>query len=543
MSATVDIDVSSAVENRRAKLVAVTATGPIYLAPRASTVVRAASAFALYRELAQRAHDPKAEVVSSLAKRVRGKSADLAWVSQTLAASVGLVTLTPNQRVLFLRYVLKVFRQTGVYGNEPILAAAINAAWPWVPPASLPATLRVIHGLIEKSTYTDTHRCVVVDPNTRTVALLDPGQFKIDPVAWLDWRRIDGKDRWKLSDDRWELTGARDPYGVSPNDSAADGLGWRGGGSYTPGDFQGPGRYGGPGMGSGGYGWENAPGGWTGGGSYTPGDFQGPGRYGGPGMGSGGYGWEDSFSNSGFGSLGAQTPGSDGGPYGFGSYAGLGGASDFWGDAAVSIGGGLKVAGPVTTAAGVGIGSYGAGGLATGLFTVPSLGIEVTAGTLVVAGIGASFAGGFLENWGNRHNANESASKPAPSGSSAPAPAPTPAPSGQTITVPVVVIPVDDDDDDKDKPKPEKPKSGDLYPDPDGGGTVDPTKIWDGDSGGGTPTTIWDGDSGVGPASIWDENGGGGTPTTKGGEIEAPALAGPGLRVGVVQIAPGVFTF
>ncbi|MDV8070644.1 recombinase family protein [Rhodococcus sp. IEGM 1366] len=75
-----------------------------------------------------------------------------------------------------------------------------------------------------------------------------------------------------------------------------------------------------------------------------------------------------------------------------------------------------------------------------------------------------------------------------------------------------------------------EPQTGDLYPDPDGGGSADPTKIWDGDGG-------------VGPTTIWDDHGGGGTPTSTGVDFMASTLVGPGLRAGGLQISANTFSF
>jgi hypothetical protein len=524
----------------RAKLLAVTATGPIYRVPAARfAIISLESALYMHSELASKALNPKAKVCSSLAARVEGTDANTAWLLQTSRLAVSLTRLEARGRLQVLRQVVTHVRKNGVFGNETVVAAAINAAWPWLDTGGTEAAVRFTKRAMDRSNCTDEIRCIVVDPSARSLTLLDPGQLKsADPTEWLDWRRIVGQPEWTIDGDGWQLGAVKDPYGVRPSESDIP-SGWGRPGSYGPGDFAGPGGYQGPGMGSGGWG-PGVPSGWGRPGSYGPGDFAGPGGYQGPGMGSGGYGWSDNFNRGGFGGMGMQRPGSPGGPLGFGSFPGLGGASDFWGDAALVIGNALEKSGPVAAAAGVGIAAFGGAGLATGVLTIPSLGVEVVAGHLVFGGIAATAVGAGLSSWGAAHNANDKAAgapTPAPAAPAPPAPKPEEK-KEEKVSVPVVVIPTPAPTD----PPPKEPHSGDLYPDPDGGGTVDPTRIWEGDGGIG-PTTIWDGDSGVGPATIWDENSGGGTPTTTGTEITAPTLAGRGLAVSVVQVSANTFAF
>jgi hypothetical protein len=547
---------TSSSQGVRAKLLGISATGPIYQVPTNFAVISVDSALAWYQELATKAADPKRRtVVSSLAARVDKDSATSAWLIQTTKTALSLLRLSPRERLRFLREVLTYTRMHGAFGNETILAAAINSAWPWLDTPTLTAVLGIAHRSLDQSDFTDKSCCVVVDPSTRTFTLLDAGQFKTaSPMDWLDWHKLNGRPDWQVDGDRWRLGPVADPFGFEPTDAGLDRLGLNQG-SYTPGDFQGPGGYRGPGQGSGGWG-TGIPQGFGNEGSYTPGDFQGPGGYRGPGLGSGGYDWTN-VSRGGFGALGVQSPGMSGGPLGFGAFPGLGGASDPTNDAAIIIGGVLAVAGGVAATVGGGFILAGRTTQAAGETTLQPEGVVAGLGMqfqgVIIAGAGA-LVGGFgawLVSAGNRGNTKEDAAaaaaapgqpapgpgQPAPTPAPAPQPAPAPKPP-PTPETPVVVIEIDEKDD---KPKFE-PHTGDLYPDPDGGGIVDPTKIWEGEGGVG-PASIWEGEGGVGPASIWEENGGGGTPATTGAEITAPTLAGPGLRAGVVQISRNVFAF
>ncbi|PFX70306.1 hypothetical protein COL35_04375, partial [Bacillus toyonensis] len=230
----------------------------------------------------------------------------------------------------------------------------------------------------------------------------------------------------------------------------------------------------------------------------------------------------------GFGSegFGPGDFGKIGGPFGFGSSpgAGPGLSADSYGDALILVG--KIVNGIGLTVATVGVGA------AVGPGTQP------LTPSLVVEGFAIGLAGALLVDQGTKHNEST---------------------SNKTITVPVVVIDDSTDDDiddstdddiddstDNNTKDPKQPRKTDLYPDPDGGGSGDPTQMWDEFGEGGNPNTMWDDSYGGGlggPNMIWDEKFGGEGPTMKPMVINASVMTGSGLLSGVTRIGPATFTF
>src|SRR5687767_4035762 len=151
------------------RLVAITATGPIYRGRVDLAVVPVSVGLAFTQELAARANDPEARVVSSLANRVGGDTALSAWARTCWFSSRALVGAPPRARLMFLNQVLSYVRRQGnVNGIEPILGAAVNAAWPWIKPAALARILTATSKYMRKSDYAATSIIPVLDPNTRT---------------------------------------------------------------------------------------------------------------------------------------------------------------------------------------------------------------------------------------------------------------------------------------------------------------------------------------------------------------------------------------
>jgi hypothetical protein len=90
----------------RGKLVAITATGPIHLSELVFEVAPVSVGLAFIQELALRAADPRAEVVSTRAKAVKGDVALAEWGSTRGLMSGWLLRRTPSQRVQFLNEVV-----------------------------------------------------------------------------------------------------------------------------------------------------------------------------------------------------------------------------------------------------------------------------------------------------------------------------------------------------------------------------------------------------------------------------------------------------
>ena len=175
------------------RLVAITATGPIYRGRVDLAVVPVSVGLAFTQELAARANNPEARVVSSLANRVGGDTARSAWANTCGLSSSALVGASPRARLMFLKQVLAYARRQGnVNGIEPILGAAVNAAWPWINPATLTRILFVTSKYLRKSEFAATNAIPILDPNTRSFTLFAPGALaKIDPDDWLDLRAVD----------------------------------------------------------------------------------------------------------------------------------------------------------------------------------------------------------------------------------------------------------------------------------------------------------------------------------------------------------------
>ena len=202
--------------------------------------------------------------------------------------------------------------------------------------------------------------------------------------------------------------------------------------------------------------------------------------------------------------------GGDGGPSGFGSNVGPGGA---WTPNDAEKTAGNKVA------------TWG------GYFMAAGLAAAVKGDPKVAAALIGFGAGMYIV--GSLHEINADKDKPGPAEPAPTAPTPAPKPEEPAVKIPVFTRPPEAKPAKPPEPKPAEPKpeepkpKGSLYPDPGGGGGGgDPTQLRDyDDSGGGNPTMRWeggnqtyvpdyDGSGGGDPTTLWDENGGGGDPTT-----------------------------
>ncbi len=174
------------------RLVAVTATGPVYRGNASLAVVPVSVGLALIQELATRIGNPKARVLSSLANRVGGEDARSVWLRTCGFASAVLVGASPRTRLTFLNEVLTYVRRRGnVDGIEPVLCAAVNAAWPWIEPVALARILTVTSKYVGKSEFAAESAIPVLDANTRTFTIFAPGALAAtDLDQWLDWKSL-----------------------------------------------------------------------------------------------------------------------------------------------------------------------------------------------------------------------------------------------------------------------------------------------------------------------------------------------------------------
>ena len=490
------------------RLVAITATGPTYKGRADVLVVPVSVGLAFTQELAARAINPRARVVSSLANRVGGDTASSVWMRTCAFSTSALIGASPRARLVFLNQVLTyVRRQENVNGIEPILAAAVNAAWPWIEPIAFARILAFTSKYLRKSEFSATTAIPVLDPNTRTVTLFAPGALaKIDPAEWLDRRDLSHGGFMSPS----QLGGT----GLSDSDlNALERLLGHGGPSLD--GLKGPKGNGLPGGGNSDL--LNALERLLGHGGPSLDGLKGPK---GNGLPSGG-GDSDQINELerllGHGGLDLSNLGGNGGPYGYGSGLGHGGAA--------TPNDAEKTAG--VKAQQVGLFIAGAG-VSAALVGSPYLGAA-----LIGFGAGVFIVGAIHEIIADKEKPGPA--EPAPTGSTPPAKTEEPKP--------IDVHKLPDAKPKPEEPKPEEPKHNDLYPDPDGTGGGNPTRLPDSEGGGGNPTTIWDENGGGGnPATIWDENGGGGNPTTA-KFVNATVLTGPGLLAGVVQVGPATFAF
>jgi len=560
------------------RLMAVTATGPIYKSRADLIVLPVSVGLAFTQELAARAVNPKAHVLSSGANRVSGDTARSAW-SKTCGFMAGaLVGASPRARLMFLSQVLTYVRRQGnVNGIEPILGAAVNAAWPWIDQESLERVLTLTTRYMKESEFAASLSIPVVDPNTRTFTVFAPGALaKIDPNEWLDWRVLThdgfgapsqsganpaGNDLNDLAD---RLLGSRRPNldGLKGADGNGPGSNLGGNdlndlvdrllGSRRP-NLDGLKGADGNGLGSnlGGSDLNDLVDRLLGSRGPNLGGLRGAD---GNGPRSGDQSGFDLYGRG--GPLGPGMPGhrgvdlsnlrGNGGPNGFGpglAPGGMGAAG--WGDVVKFVGRGIQLVGGVAITVG---GAYMVAGAAqdmTIILGVTGTGTMVTGAEVLAAGVIVGEIGLGVEAWGDKIIRDEG-SNPAD-----PKPAdPKPADPKPADPKPADPKPAD--------PKPEQPQHSDLYPDPDGTGIGNPTKLPDydgsggggptmlpvGEGSGGNPTTILDENGGGGnPTTVWDENGGGGTPTTKGKFVTATVLTGRGLLAGVVQVGPSTFAF
>lgn len=581
--------VSQAARSEALRLLGVTATGPVYEGRVAGVVIPMSSFLALLQEVAAKAADPKAQVVSSLAQRVSGADALGVWDGLGVGFGIRLAGASREARLAVLSEVLEYIRREGrVDGIEAAVAATVNAAWPYVRPQRLARVLSIIERAVSKSTFTDKHGVSIVDPIARTTTKVAAGRFKLlDPIGWLDWAELSIPE-WRLwlpNDSEWgvefgpseqemgqlgigdgtDLPGGPGSWGSSRgtgkipggpgpqrrprpggqtgqgfgNVGTSGGLGGRFGVSGDDSDLLG-------GLGIDGY---DSPGsqdlGDLGGGSGRP-SFDPAGAGCGIGLGGlGGFGAGPNPSGAFGGPLGGRFSGGDfgkpGGPLGFGGGMGPGGASfDLLEEAGYAIGGFLIVGGVALMATG----------------DVPVGGIVIGAGFSMI-GIAAhrgddvkhdreraedlakhdreraedKEAERQREAQRDRERAEDKAAERKKAEEKNKAPTSTP---------------------------PSAPKQGDKYPDPHkkgghlpaGDGTIDPIDPRmrpAGDDGLGPidprMLPVGDFEHGGDPTTLWEEDGGGVTPTTIGRRMTWTTLGGPGLKAAIVQIDPHTFTF
>lgn len=499
------------------RLLAVTSTGPIYRGEGEVAIVPISVGLALLQELALRSLRPDAHVASSLASRVSGEEAEQAWNHVCGCAVGSLVSASPRARLTFLDNVLVYVRSQGnVNGIEPVLASAINAAWPFMTYAALTRVMAYATELFRQSMFAQAFEVPVFDPNIRTLTFLKPGELgKLDPKDWLDWKLM----RPRGYDNNTDIPSGLDPRGL-PGGMRGPDLSPFGGpdlsGSSDPGMgglesfFDTPGAMGGLDLSS--VGGPNLSGsGDTG--SGLIGDLLGlrPGRkpdFRGEGPDAGGIG-DPSLGLAGFGVPGAgldlSNLGRSGGPLGFGSAKGSDGVfteRDLEKNRATNQkqdGRNEMLTGNMIMLAGIVLVTGSGGNRA------------LIIGALVMVAAGSAFVihGAINKNEGEKKEDAIELARPGPAPAQpaaarepAPAPSPAPAPAPAPTSAPT--------------PPPKEPRKGDLYPDPHGTGGGNPKQLPDHDGhGGGNPATLWDEDGGGGnPETIWDENGGGGTPTT-----------------------------
>ena len=122
----------------RKQLVAVTATGPIYRQNAKLLVAPMPIGLAYIQELGKRTIHPKSKVISSIADRLSGDSARKAWLKTCGMATGGLIYASPRTRLVYLGEVLRYVKQQGnTNALEPVIGAALNAAWPWIETSKL----------------------------------------------------------------------------------------------------------------------------------------------------------------------------------------------------------------------------------------------------------------------------------------------------------------------------------------------------------------------------------------------------------------------
>jgi hypothetical protein len=581
-----------ALRNLPGRLVAATATGPIYQTEAKVAVVPVTVALALIQELAANAMNPKANVVSSMARRVAGDSALATWAHTCGFLSSQLVAAAPRTRLMFLDTVLTyVGRQGNANGIEPILGAAVNAAWPSLESDAAAQIVTTATNYLNKSEFAHGTAIPIFDPNTRTVAAFAPGGLtKLDTAVWLNRRALLRAPLLNLNHGTNLGPGAMSGVGVPSGQAGSinlSGLGSAAGAGAT--DDLGLSGLSGVGVPSGQAGSINLSGLGSAAGAGATDDLGLSGLSGvgvpsgqagsinlsglgsaagagatddlglsGVGVPSGqagsinlsglgsaaGAGATDDLGLSGVGvpgGLGALAGlngisglGSAGGPFGFGASLGAEGAADGWDKAGkvghdmMAFGAGLMTAGAAVAAAGATLTAATGGTGAPAGGPMIVTGLVMVGGGVVIAGVGLAVSVAADIKPGSDSNPSPG---PAPDAGTGPAPdsgtAPGPAPDSGTGPAPDAGTGPAPDS--GTAPAPEQPRDTDLYPDPDGGGNGHPDSIWDENGGGGNPTTIW------------DENGGGGNPTTAAKFVTATTTVGAGLLASYIQIGQGTF--
>ncbi|MEV0541924.1 hypothetical protein [Nocardia salmonicida] len=168
------------------EIVAVTASGPIAAVSADLVVVPLESGLALVQELAARMLEPDAKVISSLALRVSGESAEATWRYTSSFICGSLIDASPAARLELLSGVLDyIRRQRNANGLETILCTAVNAAWPWISWTTLDAVLRSCQKYIQDSEVSHRFSIPVLDPNTLEWVQLIPDDLQSDIDSWL----------------------------------------------------------------------------------------------------------------------------------------------------------------------------------------------------------------------------------------------------------------------------------------------------------------------------------------------------------------------
>lgn len=181
----------------RPRLLGVSVTGPIYQGPLDIAFIPLNSALSLLKELAQRAQNPTAPVVSSLAARVSGDDAYKAWAPLSAQVSGQIGMMQPRARIRALRQIIDYLGRDRVAdGIEPVLMTTFNGTWPWLTRVASDASLALVATAVSESRFAQTHLIPVLDPNRRTFSVFGRAELsRLDLEHWKVNRTIMGEDR------------------------------------------------------------------------------------------------------------------------------------------------------------------------------------------------------------------------------------------------------------------------------------------------------------------------------------------------------------
>jgi hypothetical protein len=535
----------------RPRLIATTATGPIYRLNRNARVYPLRSGLGLLQELALRARDGESAVVSTIARRVSGEAAADAADDASFGFALGLVNATPAQARSILRQIIRAARTArSIEGLETLTAATLNAAWPVMRNSELTSALRWFQDQVAASSAPKERVVRVVDPHHSRFTLTTIGALSdVDVASWLaevntipeGWRTGEGLPGAPEGGFGRQLPG---DFGSTDDPFGDLGIGrgpGSGNGMFGEGGLYGDAPFGSQGSGSGGSPFDEG----GRGGLFGEGGLFGNTPWGGA---------DDPFSGAlaGLGLGGGPGSGMPGSPFGEDPLAGSPGDED------IAHGNRLKNNGEMVSDIGKYGGAIAAGGAPSPWFK--AAGVAAGLG-LILLGADTKQRGQDLINRGEARNRDAAAAAAV-----------------------VVTYEVDDegvmrDKDgtvvvdaagnvkqpdgtwkDKDgKPIPDPTKPGQL-PDGDGSGGGDPTTL-PGEDGKGGGNPVWlpdydgedggnplflpdrDDEGGGNPLTLWDENGGGGQPTTIGVGVQITTVEGAGLRAGIVQTGRRTFHF